>query len=88
MLVFVAASAGIWSDARRRAVQSVLARHVTGVFAAELRPDFIEVFPILPQLVDREVDRNWVEAERWSGGLERRSRRVLFYKFAAIGLQS
>lgn len=86
LLVFVAASAGVWSDARRRAVQSLLSRHLGRVFAAELRPDFIEVFPILPHLADSEVDGTWVEAERWSGGLERRSSRVLFQKLAAIGL--
>lgn len=88
LLVFVAASAGVWNDARRRAVQSSLSRHLTRVFAAELRPDFIEVFPILPHFAEVGVDRTWVEAERWSGGLERRSTRVLFQKLAAIGLES
>lgn len=86
LLVFVAASAGLWNDARRRAVQSLLSRHLARVLAAELRPDFIEVFPILPHFADGQLDGTWVEAERWSGGLERRATRVLFQRLAAIGL--
>lgn len=88
LIVFVAASVGTWDDVRKRAVTTSLSRHLGRVLHPELRPDFIEVHPILPRWAKAGVDSAWVEGERWSGGLDRRSERELFRQLAAIAIGS
>lgn len=88
LVVFVAGSVGTWNEVRRQAVATILTRHATRVLHAELRPDFIEVHPVLPHLAKTTVDADWVLGERWSGGLERRSQLELFRQLAAMGLAS
>lgn len=88
LIVFVAASAGIWTELRRDAVKNILARHLARVLHADLQPDFIEVHPILPHLSkDGHVDSAWVSGERCLGSLERRGRIEMFRQLAPIGLQ-
>lgn len=88
LVVFVAGSAGTWNEVRKQSVMTILTRHLTRVLHVELRPDFIEVHPVLPHFAKAAVDSIWVEGERWSGGLERRSKLELFRQLAAMGLGS
>jgi hypothetical protein len=85
LLVFVAASAGVWDERRAQAVEASLTSHVGRVLASEIRPDFVQVFPLQPlRGPDGAVDQDWATAERWSGGLTKRAKLDVFRHLAFV----
>jgi hypothetical protein len=89
LLVFVAASAGVWDERRAQAVEASLTSHVKRVLASELRPDFLQVFPLQPRRgPDGVVDSDWASAERWSGGLSQRAELEVFRHLVFVGTAS
>ncbi len=69
-------------------MREIVVRHLEQVLHADLRPDFVEIYPMLHALSkDGNPDADWVAGQRWSEGLQRRSQLRLFHTLAAVGLR-
>lgn len=83
LVVFVHSPAQ-WSDERAMRVRQAVEKFLAEVLAPEVRPDFVECYPLCLPYEDAPIGASWITEQWVRGTLKKKARLSVFRRLAAL----